>query len=145
MYGRIMKVNSLIKPAKLGSVPAGIDVDKVIEVTELVIDWEDFWAVHQWFVQNAQHGEDHQLRQPVQIWHLERLMLVLDEILRDRTLAQKRLPNNADYMTEDQYWNEVARTKKALSELLSLSFLEPGYSPLLRWEITLFYEGGDDL
>lgn len=93
------------------------------EVTAEVCYWRKANAIHGWFVDNVQDGEDDCRKYYVHRNHLEELRDLCKKILEDRTLAPNLLPSragfffgNADY--DDWYFKDLEHTVASLDKAL---------------------------
>jgi hypothetical protein len=100
-----------------------------------VLQWRKANAIHEWFVQNVQDGEDNCREYYVSRESLEELLATLGHILKakqegaDQSTFEDILPTaqgfffgSQDY--DDYYWSEVERTYEAINSLLNNSKLK---------------------
>ena len=85
--------------------------------------WRKANAVHQWFVDNVQGGEDNCQPYPVQPDDLRALMRDCRLVLDDQRLAGEILPPAAGFFfgsTEinEWYWQDIEETWRVLDEVL---------------------------
>jgi hypothetical protein len=95
------------------------------EVTVEVCYWRKANAIHGWFVDNVQSGEDDCKKYYVDRNRLEELRDLCKKVLADRTLAADLLPScsgfffgNADY--DDWYFKDLNHTVASLDKILKL-------------------------
>ena len=96
-----------------------------IEVQAVAAYWRKTNAIHNWFVQNVQHGKDDCGEYYVAQNQLEELVTICDQVIADPSKAEDLLPTqdgfffgNTDY---DEWYHEGIRyTSKRLKELLKL-------------------------
>lgn len=86
--------------------------------------WRKANAIHKWFVDNVQNGEDNCQEYFVPTDMLKNLVFLLKKILDDKALAPKLLPTTEGFFFggteyDEYYWEEVERTHDALNALLS--------------------------
>ena len=96
---------------------------EVKEVTFKGMYWRKANAIHGWFVENVQDGEDDCNDYEVSIEQLEALRDLCDKVLKkkDSTL----LPPTGGFffgseVADDYYWEDVTRTRDELTELLKI-------------------------
>jgi hypothetical protein len=102
----------------------GIDVTKVSEITEQVAYWRKANAIHKWFVDNVQDGDDDCGKESlVEKEDLEKLLELVIEVLDDPQDAPNILPaqsgfffGNTDY--DSWYLHDMEETKKILMGVL---------------------------
>lgn len=85
--------------------------------------WRKANAVHKWFVDNVQGGEDNCQPYPVQVDDLRNLMRDCRLVLDDQRLAGEILPPAAGFFfgsTElnEWYWQDIEETWRVLDEVL---------------------------
>ncbi len=92
--------------------------------------WRKENAIHEWFVQNCQNGEDDCRESHVGREQLETLKSVCETILLDKNLtgtdelAKEMLPTSAgfffgSYEIDDWYWEQIDDTVEQLERVLS--------------------------
>lgn len=101
----------------------GIKSERVSQISEDVAYWRKFNALHIWFVENVQGGEDNCAEYYVERARLEELVDVLKKIGNDEQKAQQLLPTQSgfffgDTSYDEYYFSEVQRTLETLEELL---------------------------
>ena len=90
------------------------------EISREAFYWRKAWAIHHWFVMNAQYGEDDCKEYWVERNKLGELLDILKKVDENPSLAEDILPLQAD---DDQgkEWEleQVRRTIPALDKLLN--------------------------
>lgn len=86
--------------------------------------WRKANAIHQWFVENVQDGDDNCQEYYVGREDLERLMELCGEAIANPDKAAELLPPQGGFFfgaaeVDDWYWEQVKRTYRELKELLS--------------------------
>jgi len=92
-------------------------------VEAIAVYWRKANSIHQWFVDNCAGGIDDCRPVGVTYSHLEELLNAIEEVLKDRSLAQDLLPTQAGFFFgateyDEYYWENLEWTKKALKKLL---------------------------
>lgn len=87
--------------------------------------WRKANAIHKWFVDNVQFGEDDCKEYDVDIDQLKTLCSLLDKMLSmPKEEAVKLLPTTSGFFFgsteyDEWYWKEIEETRDGLNELLS--------------------------
>jgi len=96
-----------------------------IQLTFAVGYWRKANAIHQWFVENVQDGEDECERTYVTREQLKELRAVCKAVLDDNTIAQEKLPTtkgfffgSVDY--DEWYFEDLRHTIEVVDYALSL-------------------------
>lgn len=97
-------------------------------VLELVY-WHKANAIHKWFVDNVQEGEDDCKEHLVSIDDLKQLLSVVNSVLQDTSLAEQLLPPVGGFffgstLVDEWYWKDLENTRDRLNELLSSPDIE---------------------
>jgi hypothetical protein len=101
----------------------------VTEIIEEAIYWRKANAIHKWFVDNVQDGEDNCRQYEVSIEQLQELLDTINKILKPKKqekrleLAQELLPPCAGFFfgengVDTYYFEELIRTRKELTKLI---------------------------
>lgn len=108
------------------------------EITFHVHDWRKANAIHRWFVDNVQDGEDDCKEYYVSIKQLEELFVTCKQVMEDKSKAPELLPTQEGFFFggteyDDNYFSDVEETIKVLSpivvsEAIKRSDLEYYYS-----------------
>jgi hypothetical protein len=100
-----------------------------------VLQWRKANAIHDWFVNNVQSGEDNCKEYYVSREKLEDLLATLGHLLKakqegaDQSTFEDILPTQAGFFFgstdyDEYYWEEVERTYEAINKLLNNHDLE---------------------
>jgi len=97
---------------------------KILEVTVEAMYWRKANAIHKWFVDRVQGGEDNCSEFEVSLEQLEELLSVIDEVLDNPDRAGELLPPAAGFFfggrdMDDWYWEELKNTQSKLQELFT--------------------------
>ena len=97
---------------------------KVKEVIAEAMYWRKSNAIHKWFVDNVQNGEDDCGNYDVSREQLQALVDVITEVLNDRSKAGTLLPPQAGFFFgstdfDSYYWHDLKETKERLEKLLA--------------------------
>ena len=87
--------------------------------------WRKANAIHQWFVDNCQKGEDDCRDAYVSREQLEELLGVVKEVLADKSKADELLPTQQGFFFgsteyDEYYFQDLELTKKILKNALSM-------------------------
>ena len=101
-----------------------IKPERIAYVTEEVGYWRKFNALHSWFVENVQNGDDNCGEYYVDRKLLEKLLEDMKSINNDKNIAEKVLPTSSGFFFggteyDDYYFSEIQRTIQLLEELLA--------------------------
>jgi hypothetical protein len=90
--------------------------------------WRKANAIHQWFVDNVQEGADNCGEYFVTTEQLEKLLELVNEVLRNRDKAEELLPTcngfffgNTSY--DEGYFDDLLQTKAIIENVLSIDDL----------------------
>lgn len=91
--------------------------------------WRKANAIHKWFVDNVQEGEDDCKEHLVSIDDLKQLLSVVNSVLQDTSLAEQLLPPIGGFFfgstsVDEWYWKDLENTRDRLNELLSSPDIE---------------------
>ena len=105
---------------------------KIKQVTAEVGYWRKANAIHKWFVDNVQNGEDDCGDYEVSKEKLKELLDIINQVLANKKKAHKLLPcttgfffGNQDY--DEYYFEDLEYTKKLLEKLTNNQELEKGW------------------
>lgn len=106
-----------------GELDTDIKPERVKHIQEEVLHWRKANAIHKWFVDHVQYGEDDCGYHDVHIDDLKNLLDTINTVLQDPSKAPDLLPTQSGFFfgnTEfnDLYWAELNRTKEALTEII---------------------------
>lgn len=101
-------------------------IGKPNEVSVELMYWRKANAIHKWFVDNVQAGEDDCQRSSVDKEDLQHLYNIIEQILKDRTseAAIALLPPQSGFFfgsnaIDEYYWDTLETTKEALEKILA--------------------------
>lgn len=108
---------------KGGKVRADIDTKAIAYVVEEVCTWRKSNAIHQWFVENCQNGNDDCNQHRVSSEQLEKLRDICKEVLADMSKAPKLLPTQEGFFFggveyDRWYFDDLEITVKTLDKAL---------------------------
>ena len=97
---------------------------RVKEVTIEAMYWRKANAIHKWFVDRVQGGEDNCSEFEVSLEQLEELLAVIDQVLDNPERASELLPPHEGFFfggkeMDDWYWEQLKRTQSELQELFT--------------------------
>jgi hypothetical protein len=96
-------------------------------VTGVVVEvmyWRKANAIHAWFVDHVQGGEDECRPHPVRAEDLAELLVLLEEVLADREHGPEKLAPREGFFfgsleVNEWYWQDVEETAAVLREVLA--------------------------
>ena len=102
----------------------GIKSERVDFVSERMGVWRKANAIHQWFVDNCQDGEDDCMEHYVGRVDLKNLADAVDQVLADHSLASELLPTQDGFFFGDTdygeyYFNDLELTRKICKTALA--------------------------
>lgn len=108
---------------KIGKLNLGADGLRVKEICCEAMYWRKANAIHYWFVQNVQDGNDDCREYYVPRSKLESLRTVCNEVLEDPKKADDLLPPAEGFFfgsskIDDWYWDDVKATIGTIDRLL---------------------------
>lgn len=91
--------------------------------------WRKSNAIHKWFVDNVQEGEDDCKEHLVSTNDLQNLLSVINSVLQNTSLAEQLLPPTSGFFfgstsVDEWYWKDLEETRDKLNELLSSPDIE---------------------
>ena len=97
-----------------------------IKVSIGVIYWRKANAIHSWFVNHVQGGEDDCGRYYVTAEQLKELLETVKRVLADKPLAERLLPTQEGFFFggteyDEYYFSDLENTQKSLEEVISAS------------------------
>lgn len=100
-----------------------IKSERVQYIEEQLMYWRKANQIHQWFVDNVQHGEDDCEEYTVSVEKLKELMDVCYEVIIDNSKAEELLPTSrgfffGGYDYDEFYFTQVTNTYKILKEVV---------------------------
>lgn len=104
----------------------GVKANKVKYITEEVMYWRKANAIHKWFVDNVQEGNDDCKEYYVTIEDLEKLLGVIETILKSKArcvIAEELLPNESGFFFgsteyDEYYFEDLKETVKGLKTII---------------------------
>lgn len=104
-----------------------VNLNKVQYVAEQVAYWRKANAIHRWFVENVQNGEDDCKEYYVSEEQLKELVKTCKEVLRNHSKASKLLPSQEGFFfgsTEynEGYFQDLKDTVKQIEEGLKQEY-----------------------
>jgi hypothetical protein len=90
--------------------------------------WRKANAIHKWFVDNVQDGVDNCGEYLVTIEQLEKLLELVNEVLRKRGKAEELLPTASGFffgslIYDEGYFDDLLQTKAIIENVLSIDDL----------------------
>ena len=103
-----------------------INTKNVCEIKEEVGYWRKMNAIHKWFVDNVQEGNDDCKEYYVTIEDLEKLLGVIETILKSKArcvIAEELLPNESGFFFgsteyDEYYFEDLKETVKGLKTII---------------------------
>jgi hypothetical protein len=97
---------------------------RVKEVTIEAMYWRKANAIHKWFVDKVQDGEDNCSEFEVSLAQLEELLEVIEQVLENPDRAGELLPPQAGFFfggtdMDQWYWDDLKQTQSKLQELFT--------------------------
>lgn len=119
-----------------------INTKKVCEIREEAMYWRKANAIHNWFVQNVQDGNDDCKKYWVDIEKLKELRKTIKKVLKNHKKASELLPSSAGFFfgstDYDSYYFECLKeTEERLTEIIK------EYNKLtevVRMDVNFYYE-----
>lgn len=111
-----------------GGKPYPIDPERVCNITEEVGYWRKFNALHNWFVQNCQDGEDNCALYYVPIDKLQELLTTLKHVMKNKSkpveVLEEILPTASGFFFggtdyDEWYFQDVEFTIDLIEKLLN--------------------------
>ena len=105
---------------KIGAEVGGNGLGRTKEVAREAFYWRNAWAIHHWFVMNAQRGEDDCKEYWVERYKLKELLDTLKRVDKNPSLAEDILPLQAEDADGIEWeLDQVRRTIPALEKLIN--------------------------
>ena len=97
--------------------------EKICYIEEEVGYWRKANAIHQWFVDNVQEGEDNCQPYYVERKQLENLLETVNQILEDNSKAKELLPTQSGFFFggtdyDEWYFEDLKLTQKIITAAL---------------------------
>lgn len=102
------------------------DIRGVLQAKQISFEamyWRKANAIHNWFVNNVQDGEDNCAEYYVGREQLEELLDIIEQVLADTGLASELLPTTSGFFfgstnIDEWYFQDLEETKERLTELM---------------------------
>ena len=103
---------------------SSVNVDKITYITENVGYWRKANAIHGWFVNEVQEGNDNCKEYRVDKDDFKKLLVIIKKILKEPSSAKKLLPTYegfffGSYEYDKYYIEDLEYTKKLLEEIIA--------------------------
>ena len=103
-----------------------IKPELISEISEEVGYWRKANAIHKWFVENVQNGEDDCREYYVDIEKLKDLYDRCNQIMEDNTKANELLPTQSGFFFgsteyDEWYFNDIKQTIEILKPIIELN------------------------
>ena len=115
-----------------------IDFNQISEITESVASWRKANAIHKWFVDNVQNGDDDCGKHHVTVDQLRQLVKVCKEVLKDHSKARELLPPQGGFFfgsteIDEWYFEDLKSTVKQLTPVIKECSSD-------NFDVTLYYQ-----
>jgi hypothetical protein len=109
---------------KQGGKQSSIPTDKIVYIITEAMYWRKANAIHKWFVDNVQDGEDDCKEYYVDSAQLKQLLDLTTAVLADHSKAPELLPAQSGFFFggtdyDKYYFDDLEYTKKELEQLLA--------------------------
>lgn len=107
-----------------GKVVESIKPERIAYIVEQVGYWRKANAIHKWFVDNVQEGEDDCKEYYVDTEKLKELLNECNKVLDKEAEPEDVLPSESGFFFgsteyDEWYYNDIEQTKKMIEELLA--------------------------
>jgi len=104
--------------------PIPVNLNAVVYIEEIAGCWRKANAIHRWFVENVQNGEDNCKKYYVSEEDMENLLKSVNAVLKDHSLAPVLLPTASGFFFgktdyDEYYFQDLEETQKILTQALS--------------------------
>ncbi len=101
----------------------GLDISKVKTISQQAIYWRKANAIHNWFVENIQEGNDDCKNYELEEKDLIKLLETINKVLENKELAEELLPSKTGFFFGDTeydkyYFEDLQYTKTEITNLL---------------------------
>ena len=115
-----------------------INFNQISEITESVASWRKANAIHKWFVDNVQNGDDDCGKHHVTVDQLRQLVKVCKEVLKDHSKARELLPpQSGPYFgsieVDEWYFEDLKSTVEQLTPIIKECSPD-------NFDVTLYYQ-----
>jgi hypothetical protein len=97
------------------------EVESIEKVSTTIGYWCKAQAIHSWFVENVQYGNDDCRAYNVYEDEIKALLNIVDNVIDKRQKPEEVLPSSYDSDYSEFYFENLALTKKILERALKLS------------------------
>ena len=117
---------------------SNINISKIATIEEDVAYWRKFNALHKWFVENVQDGEDNCKDYWVDREKLQELLSLLKLVIADKERADELLPTTEGFFFgstkyDQNYFDDVNETIQVLEKELALNDTKCDYYYSSSW------------
>ena len=117
-------INTPITDPQASVTYPGVRSERVSDITERMGVWRKANAIHQWFVDNCQGGEDDCMEHYVDTDDLKKLADAVDQVIADHSLASELLPTQGGFFFGDTdygeyYFQDLELTKEICKTALA--------------------------
>lgn len=100
----------------------GINAERIAYIEEEVMYWRKANAIHKWFVDNVQDGEDNCKEYHVGREQLTELMELCKEVIKNPERAEELLPTTSGFFFgsseyDEWYFNDLKETVEVITKL----------------------------
>jgi len=111
--------NSSNGKIKITGIKSRIQISRVKHITEKIAVWRKANAIHQWFVNNVQNGEDDNGQYDVSTEQLKQLLTLCKQVLENPDKASGLLPTQSGFLFgstdyDNGYFQSLDYTAKVL-------------------------------
>lgn len=122
------QIANVIKAEQIG----GMGNMRVKELVCEAMYWRKANAIHKWFVDNVQDGEDDCKQYEVSAEQLRELIALCDRVLTERGKATELLPPCEGFFfgssdIDEGYWGDLVATQNMLTTLLNTEGIDNWY------------------
>jgi len=115
-----------------------INFNQISEITESVAYWRKANAIHKWFVDNVQEGNDDCGKYQVTIEQLKQLVKICKAVLKDHSKAGELLPPQSGFFfgsteIDEWYFEDLKSTVKQLTPIIKAC-------PSEDFDVTIYYQ-----
>ncbi len=123
----------LLQAFGLSKEDLGDEDTSYLELSITVAYWRNANAIHKWFVDNCQGGEDNCQEVYVGRSQVVELNKLCNKVLRNNKLADELLPSQGGFFFgstyyDDWYFNDLANTVKMLNKILKNPKFSKGWT-----------------
>ena len=86
--------------------PIPIQIKRLVDTKELMGQWRKANAIHKWFVDNVQNGQDDCNAYYVSSEQLKKLKEICEQVLNDHSKAEELLPTTSGFFFGSTDYNE---------------------------------------